>query len=761
MSKRTYFSAPLGADFQKVPRAIITEPKTSKDLVSNQERDAFYFRSLEKQGIFLNKSQIQVIRHFQGPLLTLAGAGTGKTSVLVCRTGYLITVRNVDPRNILLVTFSKKAAEEMKERIAQLPGIDKSITENIQARTFHSFFLAILRKHGILQEILGETRQQHIAMKKILREMGLQDSYQAETLFSLLSSYKMQMVGVDRLPEKTEEEIELKQIFSRYEEWKDKNNKIDFDDVLLRAYQLLQQKPSLLHSLQKRFLYVSVDEFQDTNMVQYELIKMIVNPHQNLMIVGDDDQTIYSFNGARNDFILNFDKVFPNAKTITLDINYRSTSSIVGLGNEIIKHNIKRKKKTLKATRKDGITPRYMSPKNSDDEAEKIVSQILREVESGKRRFSDIGILYRSSNNNRAILEQLIQNEIPFIEYGGDESFYDHWIVKPVLDHLRLAINRRDFEAIEGVLPTLYINREQGLQYILEQDSVQKKKWPLIHLLSLQEIKDFQKEKIMERLKCIKTLESMIPIDAIQHIRREFYDQFLETNKRHKLTHHKEIIRETLDELESSAKRFNTIEEFLSFITIVMEKRQEMKQQQKDKQTNAVQLMTIHKSKGLEFPVVFLISASEGNMPHSSVIDVERMEDLYVDFKEILKESSALEEERRLAYVAVTRAQEELFISSPMYYRGKKVELSRFFMSAYPRYEANKRKADNRITKSEGTISPMYAKQETVYAWLCTNGSCNVWQRILSYEEAELKSKNCPVCKAPMEKGSKAILTSR
>lgn len=757
MSKRTYFSAPLGADFQKVPNAVITKPKTSKELVSNQERDAYYFRSLEKQGIFLNEPQIQAIRHFQGPLLTLAGAGSGKTSVLVCRTGYLISVRKVDPRNILLVTFSKKAADEMKERIAQLPGIDMSITQNIQARTFHSFFLAILRKHGVQQDILGETRHQHIVMKKILREMGLQDTYQPETLFSLLSAYKMQMVGVDQLPEKTEEEKELKEIFSQYEKWKDKNDKIDFDDVLLRAYQLLQQKPSLLHSLQKRFLYVSVDEFQDTNMVQYELIKMIVKPHQNLMIVGDDDQTIYSFNGARNDFILNFDKLYPNAKTITLDINYRSTSSIVGLGNEIIQYNTRRKKKTLKATKKDGITPRYMSPKNTDDEAEKILSHILREVANGKRRYRDIAILYRSSNNNRAILEQLIQHDIPFIDFGGDESFYDHWLVKPVLDHLRLALNRRDFEAIEGVLPTLYINREQGLQFILDQDTVQKKKWPLIHLLSLKDIKDYQKEKIMERLKCIKSLESMTPLNAIQHIRREFYDQFLETNKRHKLTHHKEIIRETLDELESSAKRFNTLGEFLSFITVVTEKRQEMKQRKQDNQTDAIQLMTIHKSKGLEFPVVFLISASEGNMPHSSAIDADRMGDLYANLIDSEKVSTALEEECRLAYVAVTRAQEELIISTPFMYRGKKAEASRFIMSAFPRYEANKSKADSRQPRTEGTFSPMYVKQESVYAWLCTGSSCNVWQRIRSYEEAQLESKECPVCKVPMEKGSKEL----
>ncbi|MGG1660911.1 ATP-dependent helicase [Brevibacillus sp. NRS-1366] len=581
--------------------------------------------------------------------------------------------------------------------------------------------------------------------------MGLKDTYQPETLLSLLSSYKMQMVGVNQLPEKTEEEKELKQIFSEYEQWKDKNDKIDFDDVLLHAYRLLQKKPSLLHSLQKRFLYVSIDEFQDTNMVQYELIKMIVKPHQNLMIVGDDDQTIYSFNGARNDFILNFDKLYPNARTITLDINYRSSSSIVGLGNEIIQHNTRRKKKTLKTT-KNGTTPRYMSPKNTDDEAEKILSHILREVGNGKRRYKDIAILYRSSNNNRAILEQLIQHDIPFVDFGGDESFYDHWVVKPVLDHLRLALNRRDFEAIEGVLPTLYINREQGLQFILDQETLQKKQWPLIHLLSLQDTKDYQKEKIMERLKCIKALESMTPLEAIRQIRREFYDQFLETNKRHKLTHHKEIIRETLDELESSAKRFNTLGEFLSFIIVVTEKRQEMKHRKKDDHADAVQLMTIHKSKGLEFPVVFLISASEGNLPHSSAIDADRMDDLYANLQNVEKVSTALEEERRLAYVAVTRAQEELIISSPLYYRGKKADASQFIMSAFPRYEANKSKANSKQLRAE--------KQETVYAWLCTTANCNVWKRILTYEETQSDLENCPVCKAPMEKGSKEIFGS-
>jgi len=380
LSNPTFFKTPLGVGSRTIPYADIATTKTSKDLISNTDNDVSFFRSLEKQGIYLNESQIQAVRHFKGPLLALAGAGSGKTSVLVCRTGYLITVRNVDPKNILLVTFSKKAAEEMRDRIAHLPGLNESIAATIQARTFHSFFLQIIRKHGVTQDILSETRYQHIVLKRILREMGLQDAYQPETLLSLLSSYKMQMVNVDNLPETTDEEKELKRIFTEYEKWKFANDKIDFDDVLLIAYNMLRQKPSLLTALHKRFLYVMVDEFQDTNMVQYELIKMIVEPHCNLMIVGDDDQTIYSFNGARNEFILNFDKVFPDAKTITLDINYRSASSIVGLGNEVIRHNKRRKKKTLKATRQSQTQPQYIRPKNTDDEAEIITKYILRQV---------------------------------------------------------------------------------------------------------------------------------------------------------------------------------------------------------------------------------------------------------------------------------------------------------------------------------------------------------------------------------------------
>ncbi|WP_010272936.1 UvrD-helicase domain-containing protein [Paenibacillus senegalensis] len=749
-----FFKTPFGAGIQTIPKAQIAMPKTSKVVVTDSESDAFFFRSLEQQGIHLNEPQVQAVRHFNGPLLTLAGAGTGKTSVLVCRTGYLISVHTIKPEHILLVTFSRKAAEEMRERIARLPGMNKKMTEQIQARTFHSFFLLVIRKYGVTQDILGESRVQQIILKRILRSMNLQDKYQPENLLSLLSSYKMQMVEVRCLPDKSQEDQELKKIFIAYEDWKRDNEKIDFDDVLLMAYILLLQKPKLLAALQNRFQYVMIDEFQDTNSVQYELIKMIVQPHQNLMVVGDDDQTIYSFNGARNDFILNFDQLYPTAKTITLDINYRSVRSVVGLGNEIIRHNRHRREKTLKATHTGGTLPRYLRPKDADDEAEMITDFVIRKLERGEQEYKDFAVLFRSASNSRAIIEQFVMQDIPFIDYSNEETFYDHWLVKPLLDHLRISLNPKNMDAIEGMLPTLYVSRDQGMQHILDQEAGQKKKWPLIHLKTYPDYKDFQKQKLVERLKLIKSMQAMKPAAAIEAMREDFYEQYLETNKRSKMSNYKENLLDTLDELESSAQRFSTVEEFIAFIDDFVKKRKEMVRRRSNSgNDNKVSLMTIHKSKGLEFPTVFLIGASEDNMPHHSIFDAKQMNDVFRSLNGRDKVNAALEEERRLAYVAVTRAKEHLIISSPSYHRGKKQDVSRFILDAFPK---QKQPATNQAGRKQHQPTTRKIK-ETVYAWICTADRCGAWQRITTYEEGELLSKDCPMCKSPMEKGSKEV----
>lgn len=816
MTSIPFYKRPYGGERQDIPFAKLASFENSRDLIRDDAPDAAFFRGLESQGLLLNRAQIQAVRHTQGPLLTLAGAGSGKTSVLVSRTGYLIAAKSVDPSSILLVTFSSKAAAEMKERIMALPGLRSSETAKVTARTFHSFFLYLLRTRGYKQEILSNARHQQFIMKRILREMGLQDSYEAETLLSLWSAHRMSMTGLDELPVKTPAEVEQRQIFARYEAWKEEHGQMDFDDILVLSYRLLSHDSGLLASLQSRYRYVMVDEFQDTGLLPYELLKKIVAPHRNLMVVGDDDQTIYGFNGARNEFILEFDQTFPGAKVVTLDINYRSLSSIVGLGNEIIRVNERRRPKQLRSTRKSSSVPLYLRPGDPDQEAELLLSHITEQVREHGKQYRDHAILYRTANNSRAIFEQLVMREIPFIHYENGDLFYEQWIVKPLMDHLRLSLDRRNFTAMEGMLHTLYINRDKGMAFIRQQDAPRPKKGPLSHLLSFPGLKDFQIENIRERSKLIKGLKAMEPLQAVQEMRRQFYDKFLEADERQEITLHKEFIQEGLDELEASAKRFGDIAEFVGFVDRLIIIHKEMAAMKRDEHADAVRLMTIHKSKGLEFPSVCLIGASEGILPHTSALDAERRDDQRPLSDKEDKALDALEEERRLAYVAITRARDELVISSPGFYRGRKAEVSRFFRDVFLTDEQSKQgnsipnKGGGSTTRTAFTAkrtirietsakhsslsssagrgigsaanqrsqrfgsgsgsgsssapepqSPAApAATEIVDVWLCTSPNCKGWQRVnarIPTKTRDRESKACPLCQAPMKQGRKEV----
>lgn len=759
-----FHNIPLGATGERIPQAVVASAQTSRELVRRDEDDSAFFRRLEEGGILLNLPQIAAVRHDKGPLLTLAGAGSGKTSVLICRTGYLLSVRGISPSQLLLLTFSNKAAAEMRERIALLPGVSTADVSRLQARTFHSFFLFFLRRQGLTQDIFSETRRQHILLKQIMRELGLpKDAYPPETLLTLLSACKMNMGTLEDLPEGTTAEKEMKSILSLYEQWKRDNFKIDFDDVLLIAYRMLRERPELLLELQMRFLYVMVDEFQDTNALQYELVKMIAHPQHNLMVVGDDDQTIYSFNGARSEFILEFEKLYPRAKVITLDINYRSGPAIVGLGNGIIRHNTRRRPKTLQAAKDSGSQPRYMRPQTADEEAQQMVEHILSEVSSGKREYRDFAMLYRASSSNRALLELLLLRDIPYIDYGEGQLLYEHWLISPVVDHLRLSVNRRNFAAMENILPTLYMNREKGMNHIRQMEARQPKQGPLIHLLSMPGVEDFKATKLRDRLDLIRNIRELTPLQAIRQIRTQFYDYFIEANERHQATLHRETLKEMLDELESSAGRFDSIPAFLDFIDNVMERNEHHRQPGNKEQGNRIALMTIHKSKGLEFPVVFLIGASEGILPHSSALEGDRLKDRKIAMAANQGASgiAALEEERRLAYVAVTRAKEELFISSPAQHRGKKAEVSRFMLSAF-RSAVTATAATNVsrtvTTRALPTSRTTAIRTHTVPVWNCTSSSCPGWTRIkASGSEDHLSSKPCPLCSSPMTKDTRDV----
>lgn len=740
VSNNNYYTFPIGIHNSTVPLADKAEAQTSRQLVSDKEPDAAFFRGLEQYGISLNRPQMAAVRHNTGAALTLAGAGSGKTSVLVSRTAYLLAVRSIQPQHILLMTFSKKAADEMRGRIRSLPMLHPQTANGVEARTFHSFCLQLLRGRGYKQSILGETGQKHIFFKRLMRELMLQNDYEPETLLAQLSAVKLQMIDINKLPETTTEERELKLLFTRYEQWKKDMDKLDYDDLLLEAFRLLREDGALLASLQRRFQYIMIDEFQDTNQVQYVLVQMLADKHHNLMVVGDDDQTIYSFNGARNDYILNFEQQYPGAETIVLDVNYRSTSSIVGLGNAIIQYNKLRKEKTLLAVKPKGANPSYARLKTTQDEAALIADTIVAQIEEGRRAYGDYAILFRTASSSRAIVELLLTRQLPFIDFGDGQLFYEQWTIKPLIAHLRLVLDRRNFDAMEAMLTTLYVNREQAMAFIWNQDKLRAKKWPLIHLLELPQLKDFQKDKIKERIKLIKSLIDMKPAAAILQLRQAFYDQFLETSKRQNLTEHKEGLKEVLDEFEAAAGSHDTIETFLAYMDDITDKHAAVQQQQKHQHNrSSISLMSIHKSKGLEFPVVFVIGASEGILPHSSALAADRLSDRSSLQTGSDTKSEALEEERRLAYVAVTRAQEELYISSPALYRGKPAELSRFIRSAFMKEEE------------------MDGDTETALAWTCSSDSCKVWQRIITYEDSMSEKRTCPMCKSPMEKGTKVL----
>ncbi|WIV19624.1 UvrD-helicase domain-containing protein [Paenibacillus polygoni] len=769
-----FYPRPLGVPSSaRMPKAKEAPEQTSLELVHDTEPDAEYFRSLEEAGILLNGPQIKAVRHGDGPILTLAGAGCGKTTVLAARAGYLIKVRNVAAGSILLVTFTSKAAAEMKSRISTLPGIRSAAARAVQARTFHSFALMLLRHYGVTEDIFGDMRAQHTVIKMIQRKHGLSDAFQPESLLSSLSTWKMEGKRTEDLPETSQEEREVKQILTGYEAWKKERHKMDFDDILLRAAELLND-PAILRPLQKRFQYIMVDEFQDTNSLQYEIVRKLAASHRNLMVVGDDDQTIYTFNGARQEAILDFDKVYPRASIVTLDINYRSDARILGLGTEIVRYNKKRRYKKLVSAGKPGYQPLFATPSGVEEEAAMVVSHIQEIIEEGHLSYQDIAILHRTASSSRAIFEQLVLKEIPFVQYGATPVFYDQTLVKPLMDHLRLSLHPRNFDAIPSTLGPLYISREAGLEYLAGQEKLQPKKYPLIHFSRWDRLKPFQQEQVKERIKLIKQLQTMTPLAAIQEMRRQFYDSYLESGDPSIYTHYKETIMETLDELEASVKRFETVESFVTFADELSRRHKEMEALQAANE-DAVQLMTIHRAKGLEFPCVYWIGASEGILPHSSALTKEVPEDRKAALtgaaaKEV--DEALLEEERRLAYVAVTRAKQRLFITSPASQHGKPAPVSRFLLEAFgvkdtghkkqsakERLNTDKDRFHSKSKIHSSSSSPMKGssqRMETVPVWSCTSDTCPAWIRQHAGKPKE-EAPPCPLCKSKMKKTMREV----
>ena len=587
----------------------------------------------------LNDKQKEAVKWPDGPLLVLAGAGSGKTRVLTTKLAYLVNEKEVNPYNILAITFTNKAAKEMKERAFKMLGSD---AYKMQISTFHSLGLLLIREN---YDKLGFDKNFTILdsddsltiIKKILKEMNLDPKvYNPRAIRNKISSAKNELMDSNyysRFANSEYEEIVL-EVFRKYEKKVFKNNSMDFDDLLLLPIKLFKKFPEVLEKYQERFKYILVDEYQDTNEAQYILIKMLSKKYKNICVVGDLDQSIYGFRGANFRNILNFEKDYPDAKVIPLEENYRSTGNILNVANDIIKHNKQRKEKNLWTKNDDGTKIRYHRAYDEKDEANYVMEEIKKLIISGEEK-SNIAVLYRTNAQSRNMEEALLRENIPY-KVVGSFYFYNRKEIKDLISYLKLIYNSNDDVSLMRVINVP--KRQIGPKTIenLATKALDKG-------VSLYEAIDSGKElefkKLIERIK--QESENMSLTELVEFILAESgMRRELENSK----TLEAEVRLENLEEFKSITKNFEenngviSLEEFLLEISLVSD------MEEHKNNNDVVTLMTIHSAKGLEFDHVFIIGLEEGLFPHSNCLD----------------SPDEIEEERRLCYVAVTRAKKTL-----------------------------------------------------------------------------------------------------
>ncbi len=589
----------------------------------------------------LNDKQREAVEFPEGPLLVLAGAGSGKTKVLTTKVAYLVEEKGVDPNNILAITFTNKAAKEMKERVLRMLG---PLAYQIQISTFHSFGLLLIKEN---YEKLGYDKNFTILdsddvltiIKRILKDMNLDPKvYNPRAIRNKISSAKNELMDSNYYSRfaNTEYEEIVVSVFRKYEKKLAKNNSLDFDDLLLLPIKLFKENPDILKKYQEKFKYILVDEYQDTNEAQYTLIKMLSKKYKNICVVGDLDQSIYGFRGANFRNILNFEKDYPDAHVIPLEENYRSTGNILNVANDIIKNNKQRKEKHLWTKNDVGQKIRYHRAFDEKDEARFVKDEILKLINSGVKK-EDIAVLYRTNAQSRNMEEALLRENIPY-KVVGSFYFYNRKEIKDLICYLKLIYNSNDDVSL---LRIINVPKRQIGPKTIENLSMKA----MDNGTSLYEAIDSGKElgfkKIIEEIK--KESENLSLTELVDLILDK-------SGMRHELENTKtiesEVRLENLEEFKSITKNFEenngiiALDEFLDEISLVADI-----SEHKDN-TDVVTLMTIHSAKGLEFNHVFLIGLEEGLFPHNNCMG----------------DNDELEEERRLCYVAVTRAKKTLTI---------------------------------------------------------------------------------------------------
>ncbi|MBS2770437.1 UvrD-helicase domain-containing protein [Anoxybacillus rupiensis] len=614
----------------------------------------------------LDASQLQAVQTIEGPLLVLAGAGSGKTRVLTARTAYMIGERNIPPSAIMLVTFTAKAANEMKARLLTYQNMNQAILSRLVAGTFHSIFYRMLvhfhpqRWHS--SRLLKWEWQKEQMIKEAGRELDLDErEFAYDQALQQISYWKNTLATVERVRSSGQWEERVLYLYKRYEEMKRERGLFDFDDMLLGCYEMLTEQPSLLARYQDRFRYFLIDEFQDINRVQYDIINMLCAHTRNLCAVGDDDQAIYSFRGSDPSFILEFDRHYPEAKVVALTENYRSSHHIVEVANTVISRNRFRRSKQMRAQFADDEPVLFFFPYDEEEEATMVVEDIKERLQHGAKP-SDFAILYRTHTTSRAIFERLVQAGLPFVVEQDGESFYQRRFVRYLLAYLRLSLDPNHEEAINDLLVSLFL--KQSLLQEIKAVSILEDCSLLKALTSLSSIYPFQRKKLKNIFPFFKSLAKLKPIEAIEMIETEMgFSEFLK-----KRGNEGNVIEKGSDDIRDVkvvAKKFKTVPAFLKHVDTMMEAARQLPKQKTA--PNAIQLSTIHRAKGLEYPYVYVLGAVEGSIPHDYAMEANRNGD-----------PLPLEEERRLLYVAITRAKRSLHLSVPAHRRMKTAQPSRF-----------------------------------------------------------------------------------
>lgn len=599
-----------------------------------------------------NEAQAQAIQHTDGPCLVLAGPGSGKTLTIVNRVKYLIEKQKVRPEEILVVTFTRFAAAEMKSRLCLVMGKrDLPVTVG----TFHGIYYGILKwTYRMNQEnILSETEKYQILRGVINKErMEIFDEEDfIQDIVAEIGKVKNNRIPLEEFVSEKCSADAFRNIYRNYERHRKELKKIDFDDMLVLCYELFRSRPDVLAQWQKKFRYVLIDEFQDINRIQYDVIRMLAQPENNLFVVGDDDQAIYGFRGADSELMLGFGKDFPDAKQILLGMNYRSTANIVQNSLKLIENNVERYSKKLEANREGGSCLHIQEVKDPVEEAEYVLEEIQKCKENGIKE-EEIAILFRVHTDARAVVEAMVERKIPFQMKEHLPNIYEHFIAKDIMAYFRLATGKRRRQDFLQVMnrPKRYLGR----------DSVSGSQVSFEDMRKFYCDKDWMIDRIDQFEWDVKMLMKMAPYAAIQYIRKRIgYDDFL---KEYAFTHqiNRSDLNEVLAEIEEAAKAFSSVEEWFAHVEEYTETLK-VKEKERNRPRPGVRLMTIHASKGLEFKQVFLIAANEGRIPYQKA-----------------KTDKEIEEERRLFYVAMTRAKDFLKICYVKIKNGKEVTPSRF-----------------------------------------------------------------------------------